>query len=425
MVDTFGLIQKYTGISKYSQSEVITPQNIVSDMVDLLPQEVFNPDATFFDPAVKSGRFLIEIYNRLMASPLLAHIPEQDRHEHILTEQLYGFATSPTAATVVRKALYSDPLVTGNIRFTSGKVTKELVQGAFNIMKFDVVIGNPPYNKGMDLDFVDIGFELSKQYTVMITPAKWQTADANQGVASKNMTYGKFREKLVPHMSKVVFYPDCGNIFRISQVDGISYFLMDKKMHETVDIENRCKNQKYYNSKDNRSIIHRESLCNIGNEIVTSLGSYSKYKIDSIPKDKRYQVWTNNQLTIGGQGGQENYLLSITGSHNAISISRILDSHDAVDMGMRTGASTCSFSSDDKQECECFVSWLNTKFTRFFVAINISKLTGIICDDCFRFVPAPPSGKFDHIYTDDELYKDFNLPQKYIDVIEAVVKERK
>ena len=63
--------------------------------------------------------------------------------------------------------------------------------------------------------------------------------------------------------------------------------------------------------------------------------------------------------------------------------------------------------------------------TRFFVAINISKLNNILTDDCFRFVPAPPSGKFDHIYTDEELYKAFNLPQKYIDVIEAVIKERK
>lgn len=34
-------------------------------------------------------------------------------------------------------------------------------------------------------------------------------------------------------------------------------------------------------------------------------------------------------------------------------------------------------------------------------------------------------GKFDHIYTDEELYKTWNLPQKYIDVIEAVIKERK
>lgn len=37
----------------------------------------------------------------------------------------------------------------------------------------------------------------------------------------------------------------------------------------------------------------------------------------------------------------------------------------------------------------------------------------------------PPSGKFDHVYTDEELYEHFNLSQKYIDVIESVIKERK
>lgn len=66
-----------------------------------------------------------------------------------------------------------------------------------------------------------------------------------------------------------------------------------------------------------------------------------------------------------------------------------------------------------------------SKFTRFFLVPNISKLNNIQTDHCFRFVPAPPSGKFDHIYTDEELYKAFNLPQKYIDIIEAVIKERK
>ena len=85
---------------------------------------------------------------------------------------------------------------------------------------------------------------------------------------------------------------------------------------------------------------------------------------------------------------------------------------------------TPPFSSNDEQFCKHFVSWLNCRLTRFMVVIT-AKQTGILNDYGFRFVPAPPSGKFDHIYTDEELYKAFNLPQKYIDVIEAVIKERK
>lgn len=89
-----------------------------------------------------------------------------------------------------------------------------------------------------------------------------------------------------------------------------------------------------------------------------------------------------------------------------------------------SGASVNIFTSDSIDECEFFVSWLDTKFTRFFALINISSVT-IMNANSFRFVPAPPSGKFDHIYTDKELYDAFNLPQKYRDVIEAVIKERK
>jgi len=37
----------------------------------------------------------------------------------------------------------------------------------------------------------------------------------------------------------------------------------------------------------------------------------------------------------------------------------------------------------------------------------------------------PPTGDFDHIYTDEELYNYYKLPQKYREVIEAVIKDRK
>ena len=168
--------------------------------------------------------------------------------------------------------------------------------------------------------------------------------------------------------------------------------------------------QKYFNSESIRSITNRESLCNIGAEVINKMGKYTVFKF--VVTHGKYQVWTNNQCpVVGGVGGgalNGGYALANDGTAQYLSISRILDTSKGETSP--SGASECTFCSDNKSECESFVSWLNCKFTRFFVAINISKLTGILTDDNFRFVPAPPTGKFDHIYTDEELYKAFNQP---------------
>ena len=221
MSDFISKLEKYNVyLTKYSSSEVITPRNIVTDMVDLLPTDIYVPESKFLDPAVKSGRFLVEIHDRLMISPQMieAFPDESKRKEHIFKNQLYGLATSPFAATISRKALYDDANVDGNIVYTSGKVTKELIQGAFGIMQFNVVIGNPPYNNDIHLDFVTIGFQLSTQFCVMITPAKWQ---AKGGKKNED-----FRKNIVPHMSKIVFYPDCTDIFAIGDPGGIAYYIL-------------------------------------------------------------------------------------------------------------------------------------------------------------------------------------------------------
>ena len=59
-------------------------------------------------------------------------------------------------------------------------------------MKFDIVIGNPPYNNDIYIDFVMGGYTLIKEdgYVVMITPAKWQ---AKGGKKNED-----FRKNIVP-----------------------------------------------------------------------------------------------------------------------------------------------------------------------------------------------------------------------------------
>ena len=418
--------------------EIVTPHKTVVDMVDLLPADVWNPETTFLDPACKGGEFLKEIYNRLMETESLKAIYPNDivRSNHILSNQIFGISISEVSKKRTTDSLngfgYNIKIIPGYIDKIKGKClgSKEdgtektmfdIIKEEFNRMKFDVVIGNPPYNKGMDLDFVNLGFDLSSKYCCMITPAKWQTAEADQRLSSK-MTYGEFRKKLVPHMSYVCFYPECSDVFGIAQADGITYFIMDKCTHSDCIVENRCKLQPLFNSSSTRGISKEQSLLNIGQEVVDYLGRYDKWRWPLL-LNGRYEVWMNIQLLVRGSGDGISCLLMKDGNTQVVQRPHILDT--AAGDFVTSQASACVYRTNSIDECRSFESWINCKFTRFFVLINISKLTGILTNHCWRFVPAPPSEKFDHIYTDQELYDAFNLPQKYRDVIEAVIKERK
>lgn len=275
--------------------DITTPLFIVKDMLDLLPAEIWNPDTTFLDLACKGGEFLQEIYERLMVSESLQRkFPKTTtRSMHILQNQIYGIGLSEASRSLTIDALdgYKDHVITIK-RYTdrvNGKrdkgnepiVTKadgteetirDVIKEKFGKVKFDVVVGNPPYNKGMDIDFVNMGYELSKQFTCMITPAKWQTAEANQRISSQ-MSYGQFREKLVPHMSYVCFYPNASDVFNIGLKGGITYFVLDKEYNnnETV-IRNCLTKQPLFNSIKKRSLSPSTTLFNIGDEIVAYCG---------------------------------------------------------------------------------------------------------------------------------------------------------
>lgn len=76
-------------LANLSNDEVFTPPDIANQMLDMLPQELFqNPDTTFLDPACKSGVFLREIAKRLIVG-LEPQFPDlQERVDHIFHKQL-------------------------------------------------------------------------------------------------------------------------------------------------------------------------------------------------------------------------------------------------------------------------------------------------------------------------------------------------
>lgn len=109
--------------------EVTTPVELVNDMLDKLPVEVFKSSSTTFcDPCFGNGTFIIEIIKRLR------------KHGHSMENiqrRIYGCEISKRLYNKVRKRLSKyafDGLYLGNA-----------LECSFNDMKFDIVIGNPPY----------------------------------------------------------------------------------------------------------------------------------------------------------------------------------------------------------------------------------------------------------------------------------------
>lgn len=89
------------------------------------------------------------------------------------------------------------------------------------MMKFDVVIGNPPYQETLDVDkgnsslakqlfpdFIKNSIEISDKYVCLITPSRWFAGDA------QDKSFLKLREYFQNnnHMKSIFNYMDAKNI---------------------------------------------------------------------------------------------------------------------------------------------------------------------------------------------------------------------
>jgi site-specific DNA-methyltransferase (adenine-specific) len=280
-----------TCLANLSNDEVFTPPSLVNDILDLLPTELWsNPNANFLDPVSKSGVFLREMAKRLMKG-LETQIPDkQERINHIFSQQLYGIAITDLTALLSRRSVYCSKTANGkysicetfddeqgNIRhnrmkhtWQSGRCTfcgasqevydreDALETYAYNFlhtdnpekifnMKFDVIVGNPPYQlsdgghgrsaKPLYHKFIQQAKKLNPKYLTMIVPDRWFAG--GKGL-------NEFRDEMLndKRFRKIVDYTSASDAFPGADVPGgVCYFLWDNSYNGVTEIEVRNGNQ--------------------------------------------------------------------------------------------------------------------------------------------------------------------------------------
>ena len=134
-------------IEKKQFGEVFTPMILVNEMLDKLPKEIWKTkNLKWLDPATGMGNFPIAVYLRLMDG-LEDEIKDiKTRKKHILENMLYMCELNKKNVLVCNQIF--DINNEYKLNLYEGDTLEFKPFEIFKVKQFDVILGNPPYNKG-------------------------------------------------------------------------------------------------------------------------------------------------------------------------------------------------------------------------------------------------------------------------------------
>ena len=131
------ITQNFTVLDKNKKQygEVHTDFNLITKILDLIPKKYFkNPNLKWLDPCAGRGYFSIILFNRLFKNLNKVFPDKVSRKKHIIEKMLYINEINNDYIPLL-KDLFGEKSNVTNFDFLN-----------FNNMKFDFIVGNPPYN---------------------------------------------------------------------------------------------------------------------------------------------------------------------------------------------------------------------------------------------------------------------------------------
>ncbi len=191
------LIEDYLPIRKQEKDkygEVFTPPQLINEMFDKLPKSVWKDrNLKWLDPSNGIGNFPMLAYGRLMDG-LKSVIPDKiERSNHIIKNMLYMVEINEKNVAISRKIFGKDAnILCGSFLTDDYKSVNPMILETFHIDKFDVIMGNPPFNADQDFTnkkggghslwpkFVEVSIEILKpnNYLLFVHPAAWRKPES-------------------------------------------------------------------------------------------------------------------------------------------------------------------------------------------------------------------------------------------------------
>jgi site-specific DNA-methyltransferase (adenine-specific) len=495
-------------IAALSSDAIPTPPKLARALLDTLPDEVWsNPDYRWLDPATKSGSILREVARRLMDGLADWEPDPAKRAEHILRNMLYGCGITLVHAEMTRRSVYvsrdatSDvareltgvefespegnlPFVPAEHDFPTNKEGKAsgpcricgapvalergdsrenyayaFVHGEYptqelSEMRFDVIVGNPPYQTGDGRTsesplyqlFIDKAVSLDPKYLAMIVPSRW---------FSGGKGLDEFRERMINdrRLRVIVDNPKLFDCFPGVEIKGgVNYFLWDRDHDGDCEFATRIDGEivstKVRDLRTGDGVLIRDNNASqivnkcrptsgtdspaaffssqfpFGQSITTNFAGARPEKFTgSIPLIFASHVGfvSRDQIEKNADWiGKWKVLLPMAGDGHGREVSYVLGEPIALAPGSAcTQTYLVAGVFETREETENYAHYLATKFVRFLVLQR--KSTQHVRPDKFRFVPMLDMNKR---WTDEELYKHFKLTKDEIAYIESSIHPR-
>ena len=494
-------------LANLSNDEVFTPPELANKMLDLLPQELFqNPNTTFLDPFTKSGVFLREIVKRLDRG-LEKRIPDrQERIDHILKKQVFGIAITELTSLLARRSVYCSKDASGKYSIskfstTSGNIIYKNIKhtwvngkckycGAsqavydrgseaeqyaymfihtdnpkqfFPNMKFDVIVGNPPYQ--MDDGghgasavpiyhfFVQQSIKLEPRYLSMIIPARWYAGGRGLDDFRDEMLHDRHLTRIVDYFNSEECFPG------IDLSGGVCYFLWNKDREEDCQVTSILNGKvstltRALLEKGNSTFIRFNNAIEILKKIknkeedsfmdLVSANDPFGYDVrveNSMRRVKPAIVEkpSNNTVKIHYWGAKRKSV----GYINRDTVRRGQEKIDALKLFISRSygergdfpylvigkpfigepGTVCTETYvtigtyESMERAENVISYIKTRFFRFLVMLK--KNTQSATQQVYQFVPLQD---FSHPWTDEMLYKKYGLTDEEIAFIESMIR---